>query len=58
MGEARARKEEGQRAKQREGMELLARALQEKAGDKEKAAQRRRRWRADHEVEIPSRAIF
>lgn len=58
MREAQARKEEEQRAKQREGMELLAKALQEKAEGSEKAAQRRRRWRVDHEGEVLGLLIF
>lgn len=52
MAEAQARKEEDQRAKQREGLEFVARAQREVAEDREKAAERRRRWRADHKGEM------
>ena len=46
MAEAQARKEEDQRAKQREGLEFVARAQREVAEDREKAAERRREMEA------------
>jgi hypothetical protein len=49
MTDAQARREEAQQAKQREGLELVAKARGEIAEDREKVVERRRRWRADHE---------
>lgn len=49
MIEARARKEEAQHAKQQEGLALLAKAQEEAAEAKKRAAEQRQRWRADYQ---------